>query len=164
MTLNRRMPGTAATVTGLRSFKPPQRICKMKIMTTSLFGKPDAGLPQREVMSRIDDLRRQHGGQGPSTISTHILEEMLLTPHDDDEIERRARVAIVDGKKRGTLNYAIRARCLDCVGWVPSEVRACCAMRCPLWPFRMGDNPFRQSRTLSQNQMTALRTKSEADL
>lgn len=37
---------------------------------------------------------------------------------------------------------AIRAKCLDCVGQQPSEVRKCVATGCPLWPYRMGRNPF----------------------
>lgn len=37
---------------------------------------------------------------------------------------------------------AIRAKCLDCVGQQPSEVRKCTATGCPLWPFRMGRSPF----------------------
>ena len=36
---------------------------------------------------------------------------------------------------------AIRAHCLDCCGGAPAEVRACVAVRCPSWPFRMGRNP-----------------------
>lgn len=38
---------------------------------------------------------------------------------------------------------AIRAKCLDCVCFQPSEVRKCPAKECPLWPFRMGRNPNR---------------------
>lgn len=37
---------------------------------------------------------------------------------------------------------AIRAKYLDCVGQQPSEVRKCPAVDCPLWPYRMGRNPF----------------------
>jgi hypothetical protein len=33
---------------------------------------------------------------------------------------------------------AIRAFCLDCAGAGPAEVRKCPAVRCPLWPLRMG--------------------------
>jgi hypothetical protein len=33
---------------------------------------------------------------------------------------------------------AIRAFCLDCAGGIPAEVRKCAAVRCPLWPLRMG--------------------------
>ena len=38
---------------------------------------------------------------------------------------------------------AIRAKCLDCCGGSPSEVRKCVASNCPLWAFRMGANLFR---------------------
>lgn len=37
---------------------------------------------------------------------------------------------------------AIRAKCLDCCGGMESEVRKCVIPACPLWPFRMGRNPF----------------------
>lgn len=37
---------------------------------------------------------------------------------------------------------AIRAKCLDCCGENAAEVRKCTATDCPLWPFRMGRNPF----------------------
>ena len=47
---------------------------------------------------------------------------------------------------------AIRARCLDCCCFQPSEVRKCVAVDCPSWPFRMGTNPFRAKRTLSAEQ------------
>ena len=38
---------------------------------------------------------------------------------------------------------AIRAKCLDCCAGAPSEVRACVAISCALWPFRMRKNPWR---------------------
>ena len=31
-----------------------------------------------------------------------------------------------------------RAKCLDCVGYQPAEVRKCVAYACFLWPARMG--------------------------
>jgi hypothetical protein len=37
---------------------------------------------------------------------------------------------------------AIRAKCVDCSGGNLAEVRKCTAVRCPLWPMRMGKNPF----------------------
>jgi hypothetical protein len=37
---------------------------------------------------------------------------------------------------------AIRAKCLDCSAGVQSEVRKCVAIKCALWPFRMGVSPF----------------------
>lgn len=38
---------------------------------------------------------------------------------------------------------AIRAKCIDCSGGSDTEARKCVAVGCPLWPFRMGSNPFR---------------------
>jgi hypothetical protein len=37
---------------------------------------------------------------------------------------------------------AIRAKCIDCSGGNAAEARKCVAFRCPLWPFRLGKNPF----------------------
>jgi hypothetical protein len=42
---------------------------------------------------------------------------------------------------------AIRAKCVDCSGGSLSEVRKCVAFRCPLWPYRMGRNPFHARAT-----------------
>lgn len=51
---------------------------------------------------------------------------------------------------------ALRARCLDYCCGQPSEVRKCTAVTCPSWPFRMGANPFREKRVLSEEQKRAL--------
>ena len=37
----------------------------------------------------------------------------------------------------------IRAKCLDCSCYQPSEIAKCTAYGCALWPYRMGTNPFR---------------------
>ena len=47
---------------------------------------------------------------------------------------------------------AIREKCLDCCCGNAAEVRKCVAVDCPLWPFRMGTNPFRKKRELSRQQ------------
>jgi hypothetical protein len=47
---------------------------------------------------------------------------------------------------------AIREKCLDCCCENAAEVRKCVAVDCPLWPFRMGTNPFRKKRELSRQQ------------
>ena len=44
---------------------------------------------------------------------------------------------------------AIRANCLDCAGSA-QEVRYCVSASCPLWPYRMGSNPFRAERSPAQ--------------
>lgn len=46
------------------------------------------------------------------------------------------------GHEKSPLTSVIRAKCLDCCGGQPSEVRMCVAVDCPLWPYRMGNNPF----------------------
>lgn len=42
---------------------------------------------------------------------------------------------------------AIRAKCLDCVGWQPKEVRLCPSEECPLHPYRMGHRPKANEET-----------------
>ena len=46
----------------------------------------------------------------------------------------------------------IRAKCVDCSGGQESEVRKCVVVRCPNWPYRMGANPFRAPRELTDEQ------------
>ena len=53
---------------------------------------------------------------------------------------------------------AIRAYCIDC-SQSTSEVAKCVIPDCPLFPFRMGKNPFRTHRTLSEDQRAALRER-----
>jgi len=50
------------------------------------------------------------------------------------------------GKKevRLTSLSAIRAFCLECMGWSYSEVEKCTSPLCPLYPFRFGKNPSRK--------------------
>jgi|SRR6516165_1495027 hypothetical protein len=47
---------------------------------------------------------------------------------------------------------AIRARCLDCCAGSPREVGKCMALRCPSWPFRMGNHPYRKRPSDEQRQ------------
>jgi hypothetical protein len=47
---------------------------------------------------------------------------------------------------------AITAKCRDCCGYVRSEVEKCTARRCPIWPFRMGNNPYRAPRSKKQQR------------
>lgn len=51
---------------------------------------------------------------------------------------------------------AIRAKCLDCCAGSPAEVRECHIITCDLHPYRMGKNPFRKKRELSEDQRAAL--------
>lgn len=50
---------------------------------------------------------------------------------------------------------AIRAHCLDCCAGSPGEVRHCTAVKCPSWPYRMGTNPWRKEREISDENREA---------
>lgn len=50
---------------------------------------------------------------------------------------------------------AIRAKCLDCCGDNSAEVARCHIVKCPLWPFRFGFNPYSE-RTANPASMAAL--------
>ena len=51
---------------------------------------------------------------------------------------------------------AIRAFCGDCSGGSVIEARKCASTTCELWPYRMGKNPFRTPRKISDAQLAAL--------
>lgn len=66
------------------------------------------------------------------------------------------------GHSRISLSRAIRLRCLDCCAGSPPEVRYCPAVACPSWPFRMGTNPWRVKRTLTDEQKAKLMSRGGA--
>ena len=53
----------------------------------------------------------------------------------------------------------IREKCLDCSCGSANEVKPCTAERCPLWPWRMGKNPYRNARVLTDEQKAAMRER-----
>lgn len=50
---------------------------------------------------------------------------------------------------------AIREKCLECSNGQPSEVKYCPVEKCPLYPFRLGKNPFRK-REMTEEQRKAV--------
>ncbi len=60
------------------------------------------------------------------------------------------------GHQRMSPIKALRARCVDCCGGSPREVRLCPAVGCPAWPFRMGKSPWRPAP--SEARLEHLRT------
>lgn len=50
---------------------------------------------------------------------------------------------------------SIRAFCLGCVGNVPSEVKLCPSMKCPLYPYRFGKDVRQTGRKRSPAQIEA---------
>jgi hypothetical protein len=49
------------------------------------------------------------------------------------------------GHHKRPLLDAIREKCTDCCGGYVSEVRRCRISDCALWPYRLSENPFRNS-------------------
>lgn len=59
------------------------------------------------------------------------------------------------GHIKKPLLKVIRAKCLDCCVHQPSEVRLCNATDCPLWPYRMGKNPFHERKMTNEQRQAA---------
>ncbi|MDD3020127.1 MAG: hypothetical protein PHX61_04000 [Alphaproteobacteria bacterium] len=65
------------------------------------------------------------------------------------------------GHPQKTLLKSIREKCLDCCGNKYSEVRECHITDCPLWPYRMGKNPFHQRKMTEEQKQAASKRLSE---
>lgn len=63
-----------------------------------------------------------------------------------------AAVAKAAGHKRKSPMQAIREKCLDCSSGQPSEVRACEAIKCALWPFRAAAHPYTSAKMKNGSQ------------
>lgn len=49
----------------------------------------------------------------------------------------------------------VREKCLECCVYQPSEVKLCAHTDCPLWPYRMGENPFRKHKLTTEQKKAA---------
>lgn len=49
---------------------------------------------------------------------------------------------------------AIKQNCIECCCGDRNEVKLCPVTKCPLWPFRLGHNPYIK-RTLTEEQKKA---------
>jgi hypothetical protein len=52
--------------------------------------------------------------------------------------------SLVDKVVSGRVLSAVRCKCLDCTAFQETIIRNCAIESCPLWPYRMGRNPFRK--------------------
>lgn len=50
---------------------------------------------------------------------------------------------------------AIRQNCISCCMGNVAEVRRCAIAACSLWPYRMGTNPHREPRIMTEEQRSA---------
>jgi hypothetical protein len=62
------------------------------------------------------------------------------------------------GHRKRPILDAVRQNCIECCAGNQAEVRRCRAIACPMWPYRMGANPF-VSRTLTDSQREEARTR-----
>ena len=69
-----------------------------------------------------------------------------------DEMER-------EGHSKQPILSVIRNKCIDCSGNSNKEVRLCAIVSCPLWPYRMGENPFRVELSEEQRWAQAKRMR-----
>lgn len=67
--------------------------------------------------------------------------ERLPSGETQGILPKNAAICQEIGHTKRSLTKVIRAKCLDCAH-DPSEVRKCVSVTCPLWPYRMGANPF----------------------
>lgn len=51
---------------------------------------------------------------------------------------------------------AIKLKCLDCSTYNINEIKECPVNKCPLFPFRNGNNPFRKKKELSEEERNKL--------
>lgn len=94
-------------------------------------------------MSEVEDElvdRRPFLADPPRKLRRELLDRVVRL-----SMQRLGRLSGVFPRN---LNYrdAIRRKCIDCCAGSISEVRLCETIACPLWPFRMGEQPFRRSR------------------
>ena len=69
----------------------------------------------------------------------------------DASMEEKAKLQAMGFEPTPVLK-AIRAKCLDCSGGMPSEVRDCLVPDCALFPFRFGKNPWRAPPTEARRE------------
>ena len=59
------------------------------------------------------------------------------------------------GHPKKPLLKAIREKCLDCCAQQYAEVRLCTIADCPLWPYRMGKNPYHRRKMTDEQKNAA---------
>jgi hypothetical protein len=107
------------------------------------------------------------GGEQRSRVPEHVYEQSIVR-HPSGETEGKhpkdvdwTLLEAFHPAEQPVLK-AIRAKCLDCCCYQETEVRKCTAVGCPLWPYRMGTNPLRKKKELTEEQRDQLRELARA--
>lgn len=58
--------------------------------------------------------------------------------------------------KKITALKAIRLKCLECSNGSSTEVTECPVKNCPIYPYRLGHNPFIEKKELTDEQKTEI--------
>jgi hypothetical protein len=99
--------------------------------------------------SLIDPIREANIG-GPGIEADEHGDPVGMNPRQIDQADLRAA-----GHLPMPVLKAIRAKCVDCYCGSPGEIRNCIVTSCPLWPYRMGSNPWRSPKVLSPEHVNA---------
>lgn len=78
----------------------------------------------------------KYGGMDPKVVPSSIIKHVLNCSVSDSPAMYKSLQRVKNA------NTGIRAKCITCMGGQPNYVRSCSSITCPLWPFRMGGNPF----------------------
>jgi hypothetical protein len=112
----------------------------VNIVRASVLSEADPDM----VEIRTDELRTAvanmlYGGWEPRDVPREVMVHCIQNP----PATGYEGFIHVDARKRvRNPNTGIRAKCLECQGNDQVGVRNCPRFNCPLWPFRMGGNPF----------------------
>ena len=94
--------------------------------------------------------------------NTEYMENNNINLLDDAELEddmledtSLVRPDGYTGKLISSPLKAIRENCIECCSGSKGEVKLCTCTKCPLWPFRLGKNPYRKGRIMTDEQKQA---------
>jgi len=113
-----------------------------------------------------EEFERREDGHNPSDCEflpinsgEKIIGDKKAPPASNSNKTEFLGADLQDKSEIFTPKKAIRKKCIDCSGGSLREVRLCWATECPLYPFRMGKNPFRKKRQLSEREKKALASR-----
>lgn len=78
-----------------------------------------------------------------------------------DEDPETAKLDPLEGFKGETITSvmkSVRAKCMQCSG-TSYEIKKCMCFSCALYPFRLGKNPYRQKRVMTDEQKQAAKER-----
>jgi hypothetical protein len=163
----------------LRPLVPPELCAKFDIQRDKLDAAARSGSSElvtqhgAEMKRAYEALEKAAVDAGASAMSQQVAESPATKPgppigmeigdegtlQGKNPLDLPAEIYASLGHEPQPILSAIRKKCLDCCGEAPSEVRRCTSVKCALWPYRMGSNPFRKSRELTEEEKRSMRDR-----